>query len=381
MMENKTKSTATPWKVLSAILAVALIAVSCAWAFTANGSKGQPTDKAGTEAPTTADQGKALSADKIQQKRKIIIDTDTAGDDAAALIIAAKDPNVEILGVTVSEGNVKLDQAVKNALMTLEMAGSDAPVYAGADATYTGNPRDVFSVFGKDGMGDQDLIHPTRKAADGSAIDFILDTIKANPDEVEIIALGPVTNLALAFDKDEETMKRVKRYWSMGTTGFGHGNATPVAEFNVYHDAEAYKVFAESGVPVTVLGLDMMNDDVIHTKEWLDEIASKGGLSEFFAKSFGGLVKFNEQANGKAYADNPDGTCMACVLWDGFVQETEACHPVVMTEDNETYGQVVLYKKSRGYDSGITFEDYNFNVITKINSKGFREKLASLLEQ
>lgn len=381
MLENKTKSTATPWKVLSAILAVALIAVSCAWAFTANGSKGQPTDKAGTEAPATADQGKALSADKIQQKRKVIIDTDTAGDDAAALIIAAKDPNVEILGVTVSEGNVKLDQAVKNALMTLEAAGSDAPVYAGADTTYTGRPRDVFSVFGKDGMGDQDLIHPTRKAADGSAIDFILDTIKANPDEVEIIALGPVTNLALAFDKDAKTMKRVKRYWSMGTTGFGHGNATPVAEFNVYHDAEAYKVFAESGVPVTVLGLDMMNGDVIHTKEWLDEIASKGGLSEFFAKSFGGLVKFNEQANGKAYADNPDGTCMACVLWDGFVQDTEACHPVVMTEDNETYGQVVLYKKSRSYDSGITFEDYNFNVITKINSKGFREKLASLLEQ
>lgn len=381
MLENKTKSTATPWKVLSAILAVALIAVSCAWAFTANGSKGQPTDKAGTEAPATADQGKALSADKIQQKRKVIIDTDTAGDDAAALIIAAKDPNVEILGVTVSEGNVKLDQAVKNALMTLEAAGSDAPVYAGADTTYTGRPRDVFSVFGKDGMGDQDLIHPTRKAADGSAIDFILDTIKVNPDEVEIIALGPVTNLALAFDKDAKTMKRVKRYWSMGTTGFGHGNATPVAEFNVYHDAEAYKVFAESGVPVTVLGLDMMNGDVIHTKEWLDEIASKGGLSEFFAKSFGGLVKFNEQANGKAYADNPDGTCMACVLWDGFIQDTEACHPVVMTEDNETYGQVVLYKKSRSYDSGITFEDYNFNVITKINSKGFREKLASLLEQ
>lgn len=157
------------------------------------------------------------SKSENKQKRKIIIDTDSGADDAVALIIAAKDKNVDLLGVTVSEGNVTLKQAVDNALMTLEIAGSDAPVYAGADTTYTGKRREVFSVFGSDGMGDQDLIHPTRTAADGNAVDFIIDTVKANPDEVEIIAVGPATNLALAFDKDPETMKHVKRYWSMGT--------------------------------------------------------------------------------------------------------------------------------------------------------------------
>lgn len=382
-MKNKSKNPTTPWKILTVALAVALIAVSCAWYFTANQTKDALNQKAEAEQETVsaAETESVQPVAQTQQKRKIIIDTDTGADDAAALMIAAKDKNVDILGVTTSEGNVSLDQAVKNALMTLEMAGSDAPVYAGANTTYTGKHRKIFSVFGTDGMGNQDLIHPTRQAADGNAVDFILDTIKANPDEVEIIALGPVTNLALAFDKDPETMKHVKRYWSMGTTGFGQGNATPVAEFNVYHDAEAYKVFVESGVPVTVMGLDMMDRDVSFTGDWLDETAKKGGLSAYFAKSFSGLVQFNDKARGERIADDPDGTLMACALWDGFVQDTQACHAVVMTDDDDTYGQVVLYKEDYGYDTGITFEHYDFNVITKIAGETFKEKFTSLLEE
>lgn len=201
---------------VSVILSAVMLFVS---ALSLNGCGVKDNSQTLETATTIAETTQA--SDEPQQKRKIIIDTDTAGDDASALIIAAKAKNIDILGVTVSAGNVSLDQAVKNALMTLEMAGSDAPVYAGASTTYTGKERETFSVYGKDGMGDQDLIHPTRKAEDKGAVDFIVEAVKANPDEVEIVALGPVTNLALAFDKDPETMKRVKKYWSMGTAGFG----------------------------------------------------------------------------------------------------------------------------------------------------------------
>lgn len=319
--------------------------------------------------------------DEPQQKRKIIIDTDTAGDDASALIIAAKDKNIDILGVTVSAGNVSLDQAVKNALMTLEMAGSDAPVYVGASTTYTGKERETFSVYGKDGMGDQDLIHPTRKAEDKGAVDFIVETVKANPDEVEIVALGPVTNLALAFDKDPETMKHVKKYWSMGTAGFGSGNATPVAEFNVYHDAEAYKVLVDSGVEITAIGFDMLPEETNFSKEELDELEKKGGLSEFFAKAFSGLIEFNTETRGLPIADDADGVAMACVLWDGYLKKTQPCHASVMTDDNEAYGQVILYKEGYGYDSQVTFDNYNFYVATETDSKIFKEKLIALLDE
>ena len=380
-MNTNKKNPATPWKIVSVVLAVVLIAVSCIWAFTSVGSKKNTNKGDVTEAASTTATENTQAAVETNQKRKILIDTDTAGDDAVALIIAAKNKNVEILGVTVSAGNVKIDQAVDNALMTLEMAGCDAPVYKGASTTYTGKEREAFSVYGEDGMGDQGLIHPTRTAEDGDAVDFIIETVKANPDEVEIIALGPVTNLALAFDKDAETMKHVKKYWSMGTSGFGLGNATPVAEFNVYHDAEAYKVLTESGVPITAIGFDVLPEETTFTQEELDALEKKGGLSEYVAKAFSGLIKFNTEARGLAIADDADGVAMACALWDGYLKETQPCHAVVMTEDNDAYGQVILYQQGYGYDSGKTFNDYEFYVATETDSETFKDKLVALLEE
>ncbi len=96
----------------------------------------------------------------MAKKHKIIIDSDTAGDDAAALILAAKSDTVEILGVTVAAGNVSLDQAAKNSMAALELAGSDAKVYLGATAPLSGEEKECFSVYGKDGMGEADIIHP-----------------------------------------------------------------------------------------------------------------------------------------------------------------------------------------------------------------------------
>ena len=330
--------------------------------------------------PSSATESSQAITAKSKEKRKIIIDTDTAGDDAVAMIMAAKTENVEILGVTVSAGNVDLEQAVNNALMTLEIVGCDAPVYKGASAIYTGKKRKTFSAYGKDGMGDNDLIHPTRKPENKNAVDFLIETVKANPDEVEIIALGPVTNLALALDKDPKTMKHVKRYWSMGTGGFGVGNASPVSEFNVYHDAEAYKVLTDCGVPVTEIGLDVVTDATTFTKDDFDRAAQNGKLSDFVSKSFAGLLRFYAEKRGLKQVDIPDAVAMACALWDGYLLETKACHASVMTKDNEAYGQVILYQEGFGYDNGVEYDDYNFHVATKTSDKSFKKTLIELLK-
>ena len=319
---------------------------------------------------------------KTSKIRKVIIDTDTGGDDATALIIAAKNDGIEILGVTVAAGNVNVDQAADNAIMTLEVIGKgNIPVFKGASTTYTGKERQVFSVYGKDGMGDKGLIHPKGKAQEQNAVDFILETVKNNPGEIEIIALGPLTNLALALDKDPETMNTVKRVWSMGTSGFGPGNATPVAEFNVYHDAEAYKVIADSQIPVTAIGLNTNTEDTYLLPEDLERLSKGTPAAAFVAGAMSGLLKFNKESRGQAVASVPDGIAVACALWPDYVLTEATCHASVRVSDDETYGQVILYDKSFTYDSGITFDNYNFIVIDETRSWTFKEKLFEILSK
>lgn len=312
--------------------------------------------------------------------RRVIIDTDMGGDDAAAIILATKTPSIKIEGITVVSGNTNLEQAAKNALMTLEITGTTAQVYKGVDKSFTGVENDTVGVYGADGMGDAGLIHPKTSANEKSAVDFILETVKANLDEIEIILIGPATNVALAIAKDPVTMSRVKRFWSMGTAGFGQGNATPVAEFNVYKDAEAYKILLDSGVPTTILGLDMATPDTLFSEKTLDDMKKKSALNKFVAVGNGKFLDYSKQylKLDSIYACDP--LLMAAIVWDDFVLETEACHASCMTERNETYGQVIFYRKNYAYDSMPTFDNYNVEVITKIKSAEFVPRFIKTLD-
>lgn len=293
--------------------------------------------------------------------RKIIIDTDTGADDASALILAACSPEVEIEGVTVLAGNVDLEQATKNALAALEITGIDVPVYKGSDIRYDGTPIRPYSVFGKDGMGDKDLIHPEGTAEEGDAIEFILDTVRRNPGEIEIVMLGPATNIARAMDQDPATMKQVKRIWSMGTTGiYGPGNASPVAEFNVYLDAQAYRRVLDFGIPVTVIGLDVCDDECKWTDNDFDKLAAFSRMGRFVTDSFSKIRAFYAKNGSAGSVMNCDGTTMMCVVCPDFITDSRQCHGSCMTDPGETYGQVIFYQKGFQYD--LTSEDFDYDV-------------------
>ncbi len=300
------------------------------------------------------------------QLRKVIIDTDTGADDASALILAAKSQNIDILGVTVLAGNVSLEQGAMNAMMALEIAGSDAPVYYGSDTSYSGEKVSVFSVFGTDGMGEEDLIHPTGNVEEQDAVEFILETVERYPDEVEIVALGPATNIAKAIEQDPETMGKVKKIWSMGTTGLGPGNASPVAEFNVYNDPQAYKIMLDSGLDITVIGLDMCGGDAMWTDDDFALLETEGNIGEFVTKSFDKIRSFYA-ANGLAgTVMDCDACAMMCVVDPDFMNSTISCHGSCITDPGETYGQVIFYQEGLTYDM-ITANDYDYN-ISLVNS-------------
>lgn len=316
----------------------------------------------------------------MAELHRIIVDTDTGGDDAAALILAVRSPSVELLGVTVAAGNVCLGQAVKNALAALEAAGSDVRVYAGATAPVSGEERETFSVYGNDGMGDAGIVNPRGHAEEEGAIDFMLKTVSENPGQIEIVALGPATNLALAIRRDRETMKKVKRIWSMGTAGFGPGNATPIAEFNVYKDAEAYAEMLSLGVPVTVVGLDMDDEPTWVSEEEWGRMLSGRGLQPFIAKATGKLLQF-KKGNGIDAVDLPDAVAMACLVWDDFVLDTAKCAASCITAPGETHGLVIFYKEGFTYDSMPKAGDANVSVVTRARKDIFVSRLNEILAE
>ncbi len=316
---------------------------------------------------------KSLGSPESEQTgiRRVIIDTDTGADDACALILAAKCSDIELLGVTVLVGNVDLEQSTRNALMALEIAGCDAPVYKGASETFSGENKVVFSVFGTDGMGDAGIINPQGSAEEGDAVEFILQSIKQYPGEVEIIALGPATNVAKAIERDPETMKDVKMIWSMGTAGLGHGNASPVAEFNVYADADAYKVLLDSGLPITIVGLDMCDGDSLWDDSDFEKLGRTNEIGAFISASFCKIREFYAANGSDGTVMNCDPMVVMCALHPGFVNSTIQCHGSCIVDEGETYAQVLFYKEGFTYDMATNDYEYNVTLVTDVDGKDY----------
>ncbi len=150
--------------------------------------------------------------------RKFIIDTDTASDDAVALIMALRAPDVEVEAITVVAGNVPLEQAVRNALYTVELVGSNVPVYAGADRPLVRPYSNATWFHGEDGFGNMNYPAPSLQPQQKHAVDAIIDTVRANPG-IEMVTLGPLTNVALAIRKAPDIVPLVSRCVVMGGAG------------------------------------------------------------------------------------------------------------------------------------------------------------------
>lgn len=189
--------------------------------------------------------------------RHLLIDTDTASDDAVALVMALRYPGVQVEAITVVAGNVPLDQAVQNALYTVELCGCATPVHAGLAAPLMIPLQTAQNVHGRDGMGDLGLPLHGRNPAAGHGVDVLIETINRFPGEIELVTLGPLSNLALALLLDPSLPGKVKRYTMMGGIGQGYGNVNELAEYNLWADPEAAAIVFESGLPITMVGWDI----------------------------------------------------------------------------------------------------------------------------
>ena len=194
--------------------------------------------------------------------RPFLIDTDTASDDAVALIMALRAPDVRVVAITTVAGNVPVQQSTRNALYTAALCGAKVPVFMGAAKPLLRSYQDATWFHGRDGLGDHNYPAPHQTPESMHAVDAIISSIEANPGIV-LITLGPLTNIAVALAKKPEIAAHVSRCVIMGGAPCCEGNVTPAAEYNIWVDPEAARMVMLSGLPIELVGWHLCRGEAI----------------------------------------------------------------------------------------------------------------------
>ncbi len=274
--------------------------------------------------------------------RSFIIDTDTASDDAVALLMALRHPDVRVEAITVVAGNVELEQGLKNALYTVELSGADVPVYRGSAAPLHRDLVVAQFFHGRDGLGDRGYPAPRREAAEGDAVDVLVETIRSNPGIV-LVTLGPLTNVARALARAPEIAGQVGRCVVMGGAACTVGNVTPAAEYNVWVDPEAARAVFRSGLPIEMVGWELCRGAATLSEEEMDRVRGFGTPVARFAMdcNTSALAAARLQSNEPGLP-LPDPVAMAIAI-DPSICTRQSRHYVdVETDSDLTRGMTVV---------------------------------------
>ena len=249
--------------------------------------------------------------------RKIIIDTDPGQDDAVAILLALANPDeLDVLGITAVAGNVPLVLTQLNARKVVELTGrTDVPIFAGCDQPLKRKLVTAEHVHGKTGLDGIKLPAPTLQLQEDHAVDFIIDTLcRETTETVTLCPLGPLTNIAAAFQKAPDIVGRVQEIALMGGAYFEVGNITPTAEFNIYVDPEAADIVFRAGVPVTVFSLDVTHKALV-THERVAKFEKLGTqVGQVVASWTHFFERFDIEKYGSAGAPLHDPTVIAYLL-------------------------------------------------------------------
>ena len=270
----------------------------------------------------------------------VVMDVDTGIDDAMALMYAVRNPHMDVRAVSTVAGNVSLKQVVETTWKILDLMGaSDIPVAAGAVAPLNSPARDASYVHGADGLGGVELPAPSRGPVAEHAVELMRRTIMESEQKVTLIACAPQTNLALLLRMHPEVTENLERIVFMGGSA-SVGNATPVAEFNIWHDPEAADIVVKSGVPLVMYGLDVFNHVAIPD----DVVAGLKASDHPVARALGGIAGFtygDDEDEPQAYSLIGDaGAVVAAVHPEMFVSSEHRIE--ISLADEVTRGQTVV---------------------------------------
>jgi purine nucleosidase len=284
-------------------------------------------------------------------ERDFLIDTDVASDDAVALIMALRSPGVRVRAITTVAGNVDVQQAGRNALYTAELCAADVPVFIGADKPLTRPHVSADWFHGKDGLGDRGYPPPRRSPEQKRATEAIIDTVMAHPG-LEIVTLGPLTNIALALQREPEIAARVSRCVVMGGAPCCEGNVTPAAEYNIWCDPEAARIVARSGLLIELVGWHLCRDEAVLGPADVERILKIGTPLAKFA------IECNSRAQEAYFVQTgehgislPDPVAMAIALEPSIVTSQSDHFMDVETVSELTRGTTVIDRLNVAHDA------------------------------
>jgi purine nucleosidase len=308
-----------------------------------------------------------MSDQSQSRPRKIIIDTDPGQDDAVAILLALGSPqDIDLLGITCVAGNVPLALTQTNARRVCEVAGrSDVAVHAGRAAPLRRPLVTSEHVHGKTGLDGPELWEPTMPLAEINGVDFIIDTLRREPaGTVTLCPLGPLSNIAAAFEQAPDIVERVQEIVLMGGAYFEVGNITPAAEFNIYVDPEAAEIVLTSAVPVTMMPLDVTHK-ALATRTRIEAIrALDTRVGHFTAEMLDFFERFDVEKYGSEGGPLHD-PCVIAYLIQPELFSGRRINVMVETSSDLTLGMTVADWW------GVTDRAANALFIGDVDSDGF----------
>jgi len=307
---------------------------------------------AGLAATSLAGGALAAAREHLPASRgpfRVIIDTDPGVDDALALLLAMRSAELKIEGITPVAGNVPLELTLPNALRMVEIAGrADIPVAVGAKSPLMRRLVTAAQVHGENGLGGAVFPEPTTKPIAEPAAEFIRRIVRKYPSEVTLLTIGPLTNIATALNGDPELAVMVRSLVMMGGSLSG-GNITPAAEFNIYVDPEAARIVFQSGIPITMVGLDVtrrtsLTDDHVHVLQ-----AAENPVSQAAAKIARNAID-HTRAQGFLVGPNMHDSLAVAAFLDPLILRWKEYYVDVETAGELTAGETVAYSPAAGDD-------------------------------
>jgi len=318
----------------------------------------------------------------------MIVDTDTASDDAIALIMALREPAVQVVAITVVAGNVPLVQASRNARYTVELCDADVPVHEGAERPLARELHTATFFHGQDGLGDRGYPPPKRTAASRDATTALVEAVRAQPGIV-LVTLGPLTNVALALAEAPDIASKVGRCVVMGGAACSVGNVTPAAEYNVWCDPEAARACFRSGLPIEMVGWELSRGSAnLDDADIARCLALGTGRARFAVESNAVALEVNRSLLDGPGISLPDPVAMAVALDPGVVTR-KSRHAVdvecdgVLTRGMTVVDQLDVVRRGlaegAGWPTGVASREPNVTVCWEIDVPRFKERLLRAL--